>query len=230
MLRGLKSHGTSPVVRCVAFLANITSVNADCCLLPIRFDSRDAQDFGRIETCPHTFHFTCIKKWSALETTCPQCKAVFSRIERVKAATGEVVETIECESLFLWDHSDAEGGSDTGGSPDDAERSQQSSSSGAPEGKSKTLRLLAPDQLQEARQPKSTLQWYFTVTVNAERKKPVKIEEAVALTERHLKRTAMNDVCYAPPAVTYEAKPIPVLRRDSEFKLQPVYQEDFIAK
>ncbi|GBE61867.1 RING finger protein [Babesia ovata] len=193
------------------------NTTCDCCLLPIRFDSRDAQDFGRIETCPHTFHFTCIKKWSALETTCPQCKAVFSRIERVKASTGEVVETIECESLFLWDHYDAEGSSDAGTSPDNAEPSQQSSSSGASGGRSKTLRLLAPDQLQEARAPKK-------------RKRPVKIEEAVALTERHLKRTAMNDVCYAPPTVTYEAKPIPVLRRESEFKLQPVYQEDFIAK
>lgn len=43
---------------------------------------------------------------------------------------------------------------------------------------------------------------------------------------------ALNDVCYAPPpTVTYEAKPLPIeIKRNTEFKLKPVYQEDFIAK
>ncbi|GIX65288.1 RING finger protein [Babesia caballi] len=204
---------------------------ADCCLLPIKAGPKGGPNLGRIDTCPHTFHFACIKKWSALETTCPQCKAVFARIDRICAATGDVLETVglhvpaislyqvSCESLFLWDHPDGEDGSDHAESPEQSAEAPPQPATIESILNDGALQLLVPKQLEVA-------------ATSKRRRKSVEITDALARTERNLKRMAVNEVCYAPMSVTYEAKPMPkpALRPDSEFKLQPVYEEDFIAK
>lgn len=39
-------------------------------------------EVGTIDSCPHLFCFTCIKKWSQTENTCPMCKERFTRIKK----------------------------------------------------------------------------------------------------------------------------------------------------
>lgn len=201
-----------------ATVENSPVQSCDCCLLPIKHNQSGNQGIARIETCIHRFHFACIKKWSELETTCPQCKAVFTTIERFCPKTNKMIEAVKCSSLFLWDHPDGEAGHDH--SPPEL----QEETTQAPEGVSQSsqgdaLKLLSPDQLE-------------TLHASKKQKKVVEVKEAVVRTERHLKHMALNDVCYAPPpTVTYEAKPLPIeIKRNTEFKLKPVYQEDFIAK
>ena len=50
----------------------------------------------RLNDCPHTYCFDCIKKWvKEVENTCPQCKKPISQLKR---ADGEGVLTIEAVS------------------------------------------------------------------------------------------------------------------------------------
>ncbi|KAK1442527.1 hypothetical protein BgAZ_300450 [Babesia gibsoni] len=184
--------------------------SCDCCLLPIKGNEDRTKGIARIETCSHRFHFSCIRKWSQLETTCPQCKAVFTTIERFCPKSGKVIEKVKCESLFLWDHHDDD--ERHANVTEEAPRQENTGSEGI------TLKLVLPDQIDKVKSP-------------TKRKKPVKVTEAAKYTEKHLKRIAMNEVCYATPSVSYEAKPLSIqIKQKSEFKLKPVYQEDFIAK
>ncbi|GFE54425.1 ring finger domain containing protein, putative [Babesia ovis] len=209
----------------------------ECCLLPIKLDPKEEGDLARIDTCTHKFHFSCIKKWSSLETTCPQCKAVFGCIEKVCTKTGNVLEKIQCHTLFLWDHSD-QGINDTDAT--DGSHNNEQNTEGVNEvdskaydntnGPSTGLHLLSPEQLEATRVAKSEFS-HRNTTKRIEPKKSFEIPKAVALTERYVKRMALNDVCVV-PQVTYETKPLPkhAIKRDTEFKLKPAYQQDFITK
>ncbi|ORM41496.1 uncharacterized protein BXIN_2466 [Babesia sp. Xinjiang] len=211
--RSTKDAETSKAEGDSQTMPTVTDITCECCLLPIKLDSELNEELARIDTCHHQFHFACIKKWSTLETTCPQCKAVFSRIEKICQKTGTVLETVECKSLFLWDHSDEDGDIEHENQPQESAKVTNAAIAGI------GANLLAPDELESTRVAKKP-------------RKSVELPVAVALTERYVKRMAMNDICYTPPKVTYEATPMPkhALRRDSEFKLEPVYQEDFIGK
>lgn len=190
-------------------------LSCDCCLLPIGSDEEPKQGIARIETCSHRFHFGCIKKWSELETTCPQCKAVFTTIEKLCPKSGSILETVKCESLFLWDHPEED---DDHSSANEEGEHQEGAASGTERTPDPGLQLLSYHKVE-------------LMNPTTKRKKPVKVDKAAEDAERHLKRMAMNDVCYAPPTVPYASRPMPLtVKQNTEFKLKPVYEEDFIAK
>lgn len=50
-----------------------------CCIC---LDSIASNDRTRITSCRHRFHYSCIKKWSKRENSCPLCKRRFNWIIR----------------------------------------------------------------------------------------------------------------------------------------------------
>lgn len=41
------------------------------------------EDRAKLDSCSHTYCFSCIETWSERENSCPQCKARFTKIERM---------------------------------------------------------------------------------------------------------------------------------------------------
>ena len=52
----------------------------NCCIC---LDKPVEKELAKLDGCDHPYCFTCIEKWSERENTCPQCKARFTKIERV---------------------------------------------------------------------------------------------------------------------------------------------------
>lgn len=40
-------------------------------------------DCAMLDCCPHIFHYTCIRKWSGVKSSCPSCRKPFLNIEKV---------------------------------------------------------------------------------------------------------------------------------------------------
>ena len=51
-----------------------------CCIC---LDQPTEKELSKLDGCDHPYCFTCIEKWGERENTCPQCKARFTKIERV---------------------------------------------------------------------------------------------------------------------------------------------------
>src|SRR5689334_18327741 len=43
------------------------------CAICLREFSTQASDVGSFDTCPHVFHWGCIKEWTAIGKSCPFC-------------------------------------------------------------------------------------------------------------------------------------------------------------
>ncbi|EDO06056.2 hypothetical protein BBOV_II000960 [Babesia bovis T2Bo] len=184
----------------------------ECCLLPIK-QNKSKEYLGRVNTCPHKFHLICIKKWSTLETTCPQCKAVFDYIEKLCPITGNVVQKIKCKPLFLWDHDNPDEHNNNDDENIDSKTSE-SSFENPP-----AINLLSPEQVMK-------------ISLCKQQRKTIELTKAISLTERHVKRMELNSInCDS----LKDAVSISPLRKDTikcntSFNLQPEYQADFIGK
>ncbi len=51
-----------------------------CCIC---LDVPKSSELAKLDGCSHPYCFDCIDQWAARENTCPQCKARFTKIERV---------------------------------------------------------------------------------------------------------------------------------------------------
>jgi len=57
-----------------------------------------------IESCKHRFHFDCIKKWSGVQNTCPECREKFNKILKDEGEIEEVKDKkqVSDDMEFIW--------------------------------------------------------------------------------------------------------------------------------
>ncbi|CAK92750.1 unnamed protein product (macronuclear) [Paramecium tetraurelia] len=58
-------------------ISEVTEITCSICYSSIA-------DQGIIKNCKHTYCFQCIQKWSEQNLTCPQCRADFTKVIRIR--------------------------------------------------------------------------------------------------------------------------------------------------